>query len=150
MSVDPRGTRHSSISVPAEEWRSHSPSGTSPCLLSSGSEFLLYSGTQWGRWRLSNALWPAPLPPRRFMTWTGELPLGWGRRRRARSLPKPRACGTCLRRRCRTPVFQGRASRAAPRRAPADGSGTPLGGGSDREVLCSGELCLPRASEARP
>ena len=29
--------------------------GTSPCLLSSGSEFLLYSGTQWGRWRLSNA-----------------------------------------------------------------------------------------------
>ena len=39
-------------------------------------------------------------------------PFGWGRRWRARSLPEPRACGTCLRRLCRTPRWRG--ARSAP------------------------------------
>ena len=96
---------NSTRTVPAGEW-SHSQSGTSFAyfLVVVATNILRYSGIQQGALALtSNALWPAPLPLERSLRWDRRvLPLGLGRRRRARSLPKPRACGTVPTRRCCT------------------------------------------------
>ena len=113
-------------SVPAGEW-SHSQSGTSFAyfLVVVATNILRYSGIQQGALALtSNALWPAPLPRKRSMRWDRRvLPLGWGRRRRARSLPEPRACGTVPMTAVSHPCMLGRAPRAVPRKSRCAGQG---------------------------